>query len=107
MTRKYAVNAVIEINGVKHYPGDVLSLDGKFEEEIKANQIIPLNPENPQNNGGKWAETPNPNNPPKGKSEGGEGEKSQDNGEGEEPDKEPEKTGFTAEQIAEAAKKIG
>lgn len=107
MARKYAVNAVIEIKGVKHYPGEVLSLDGKFEEEIEANQLIPLNPDKPQENGGKGAETPNPDKSPNGEQEGGEGEKSQDNGENEGKGKEPEKKGFTAEEIAEAAKKLG
>lgn len=107
MAKKYSVNAVIEIKGVKHYPGEVLSLDGKFEEEVKANQLIPLNPDKPQENGGKGAETPNPDKSPNREQKGGESENSQNNGEGEGQGKEPEKTGFTAEQIAEAAKKLG
>lgn len=107
MARKYKVNAVIKINGVEHYPGEELSLDGKFEEEIKANQLIPLNPENPKENGGKEAETTDNDKSPNGKPKGEEDENPQNNGEDGEKDKEPEKKGYTAEEIAEAAKKIG
>lgn len=103
MAKKYTVNAVIEIKGVKHYPGETLSLDGKFEDEIKANQLIPLTTENPQEKGGKGAGTPKPENPPTPPKEG---ENTQNNGGNEGQGKEPDKTGFTAEQIAEAAKSI-
>lgn len=104
--KTYTVNAVVEINGVMHYPGETISLEGKFENEINSNLLIPLNAENPPKKGGKSADGQKADKPPEPQQNGGKGENTPLNGNKVESGKATPKPTYTAKEIAEAAKKI-
>lgn len=104
--KTYTVNAVVEINGVKHYPGETISLEGKFEEEVNDNRLIPLNAENPPKMGGQSGSGQKPDKPPEPQQNGGKGENPPKNGDKVESGKVTPKPTYTAKEIAEAAKKI-
>lgn len=104
--KTYTVNAVVEINGVKHYPGETISLEGKFEKEVNANRLIPLNAENPPVLGGKGADGQKPDKPSEPQQNGGKGENTPKIGDKVELGKATPKPTYTAKEIAEAAKKI-